>query len=119
MTRIANSSALILKPNNIFWDWIHGDEVLAKYSKQDRDKLNEVSLEHVRANATVIAIPLLKENPLDTVEVYIANHADEILQAEFERWGIDASLKPSESAVELLVRWFDISHHRRIYYIEK
>lgn len=119
MTRIANSSAIILKPNSVFWDWVHGDEVLAKFSKQDRDKLNETNLEFVRANATVIAIPLLKDEALDEAEAYIASHADEILQTEFQRWGINASLKPSDSAMELLARWFDISHHRRIYYIEK
>lgn len=118
MTSALKSSAIILKPKVSFHTWINSSEIKKLIPAEVRNMLNDYPLDVMRANASVMAIPLVSTDLNIDFEQFITKHAIEILTTELSRWGFQISAKPAKPELELLKEWFDISYHSNLFFFD-
>jgi hypothetical protein len=118
MNLAMNSSALIMKPKPEFLEWMSHPTIVSSLSTETQQYLQSQTLASMRANATIISIPLLGINMNEEANKYTELYAAEMLEAEFQRWGVPLELRPKECDASLLRSWFDISYHTRIFSLE-
>jgi hypothetical protein len=115
MLHIIDCCAVIFRAKPAFGEWLASEPVAQQIPEEIRALLNDVNLSSLRANGTVYMLPRPEKDILAETTQYIAAHAEEIITAELERLGLKHSAKPSQSAVDLLQAWFDVTHHRFLY----
>ncbi len=117
MLKMINRSAVILRAKPEFEQWLANAKVFASMPPEMQELLKQISLEDIRANGTVIFIPLVQNNTLGESAEFIKNNADKILEQVFARWGISSAHKPAKPALEILSVWFDLTHHTNVFTI--
>tara|TARA_R110000868_G_scaffold368280_7_gene631351 strand:- start:2338 stop:2706 length:369 start_codon:yes stop_codon:yes gene_type:complete len=115
MTQALRYSGLIIKPTENFYNWISGEEIGNQLSAELFELLKSTSLDVMRANATVMAVPLISGDKESAVKKFVAKNASDIIEVELSRWELSIDEKPSDTDDELVQAWFDISYHTHIF----
>lgn len=118
MNKFMNSSALIMRPKPEFLEWMSQPGIFSLLPADKKAYLETQTLELMRANATIISIPLLSNQSDEEIDKLIDSIANNMLETELERWSVPASVKPPELNSTLLRTWFDVTCHPRIFFIE-
>ena len=111
MPDFINSSAMILKPKQAFLEWLRSENIHQTLPADTREMLSTLNLDVMRANGTVVAMPLIKTDLHHESQQFVATHAPEILDTELLRWGLTSAALPATPPLQLLQDWFDLSYH--------
>lgn len=111
MQELANSSILILRPQEAFAAWLMSQEVQKQLSEEMVALLKDMDFADLYTNATVISMPAMQPEDADKLEAYVNEKALTILSAELARWGITCDDMSNDDAQKALVNWFELSFH--------
>jgi hypothetical protein len=96
---LVNRSALVVKPQAPFLDWLHGADPTS-HALQLQDLVRE---------PTIYLIPECETR--DEVARVLQELCEEIFVDQLEGWHRDQAAWPKDRSFDVFRRWFDIQHH--------
>jgi hypothetical protein len=96
---LLNRSALVVKPQTPFLEWLHGSDPTS----------HELKLEDLILEPTVYLIPECES--WEEIKEVLQELSEEIFVDQLDGWYRDESTWPKDRSFEVFRRWFAMEHH--------